>query len=100
LDENGLKITAPTCYLKKHDKRAKSVAVRHGNAIELLDVVYHDAYQKKSTNIDMTVIRAKGGIQFAGYMMHAGADNVSRHTKKSLDGFKTMCADANKSLDC
>jgi hypothetical protein len=48
----------------------------------------------------MMVIRVKGGIQFVGDMMHAGANNVSCLTKENLEGFKTVCAAAIKSLDC
>jgi pyruvate/2-oxoglutarate/acetoin dehydrogenase E1 component len=62
----------------------------------MFDVVYHDANQKKNTKIDMMVIRVKGGVQFAGDMMHAGSNNVICHRNKSLNGFKTVCATASK----
>jgi hypothetical protein len=87
LSDKGMNLALISCYSKKHDKQSKTVAVKFGDS-KVFNVVQHDSYQKTSTKIDMTVLKILGGVQFAGDMMHTGANNVS---KKSLANFKAAC---------
>jgi hypothetical protein len=81
LSDKGMNLALTSCYLKQHDKQSKTVAVKFGYSTEMFNVVQHDSYQKKSTKIDITVLKILGGVQFAGDMMQAGA-NTSAHFQR------------------